>query len=406
MIKQFLVFLLVVSSLYTKAQNIATIQLRPKYNQADYAPIIKLGQALQLSFDDLDGDNKEYSYKIEHMTHDWKPSNLSANQYINGFDENEIINASNSFNTLQSYTHYTVDIPNSNTIITKSGNYLISVLDEDYEVVFTRKFVVYEELSTVGVSVLRSRNTATSNTQQTVQFRINHPNLAINYPTQELKTVLIQNNNWNIAINNIEPVFIKPNQLIYSHTVKTNFWGGNEFLNFDTKIMRSTSLEVVKTELKELYNSYLYPDEPRNEKIYTYAPDINGNFVVRTTEGTTTSTEADYTRVHFTLQVFEPYTNKDVYVYGGFNNFEFNENNLMTYNKTKSQYEATMLFKQGFYNYSYAIINNQNKVNLHEVDGSFFQTENQYTAIIYYRPMGGIYDRVIGVGRGYFNQNN
>jgi hypothetical protein len=37
--------------------------------------------------------------------------------------------------------------------------------------------------------------------------------------------------------------------------------------------------------------------------------------------------------------------------------------------------------------------------------GAFFQTENEYTVIAYYKPLGGLYDRVIGVGNGYFNQN-
>lgn len=399
-------FLLVVS---TFAQNIKTIQLRPKNNPNFYAPIVRLGNVLKLSFDDLDADSKQYQYKIEHMTHDWKPSSMTSNQYIEGFEQNEIINFTNSFNTLQPYTHYSVEIPNQNTIITKSGNYLISVIDENYEVVFTRRCVFYEDITTVGVAAFRSRNAATTNQQQTVQFSVNHPGLQINTPSQEINVALFQNHNWNTAITNLQPIFIKPQQLLYNHTIKTNFWGGNEFLNFDTKFIRNSSLNVARVERKNLYHSYLYTDEPRTDKIYTYNPDINGQFVVRTTERDVVddrdNTEADYSLVHFSLEAFEPYKNKDVYVYGAFNNYELSKENKMVYDSSQRIYKATLPFKQGFYNYSYVTLDSNKNINLHEIDGSFFQTENEYTVIVYYKPFGEIYDRVIGVGYGFFNQN-
>lgn len=390
---------------FAYSQNIKTIQFRPKHVQNQYTPIVRLGQVLELSFDDLDADSKEYQYKIEHMTYDWKPSNLATNQYIEGFEQIEIINVTNSFNTLQNYTHYSIDIPNQNTIITKSGNYLVSIIDEDYNVVFTRRCVFYEDITTVGVSVYPSRNTNTNNTQQTVQFIVNHAGLNINNPSQEIKAVLFQNHNWNTAINNIAPVFIKPNQLVYNHTLQTNFWGGNEFLNFDSKQIRNTNFNISKTELQDIYHSYLFVDEPRADKIYSYNPDINGQFVIRTVEGNNNNTEADYSMVHFYLDLFEPLENKDIYVYGAFNNYKLSEENKMWYNPKSKLYEATILFKQGFYNYNYTTLDNNGIANFNELNGSFYQTENEYTAIIYYKPFGGIYDRVIGVGNGYFNQN-
>lgn len=405
MIKHLALLLLFGSYQVIYAQNIKTIQLRPKHNVQQFSAIVRLGQVLELSFDDLDADNKEYQYKIEHMTHDWKPSNLTSNQYIDGFDENEIINITNSFNTLQPYTHYSVNIPNQNTTITKSGNYLISVLNDNYEVVFTRRCVFYEDITTVGVAVFRSRDTKSNNQKQTVQFTINHQNLIINNPSQEINISLFQNHNWNTAINNLQPQFIKPQQLVYNHILKTNFWGGNEFLNFDSKHLRNTSLNIAKTERKELYHSYLYTDEQRVNKIYTYAPDINGQFVVRTLEANNSKTEADYSIVHFSLDAFEPFENKEVFIYGAFNNYQLTDENKLKYDPVNELYEASIKFKQGFYNYNYATLNNDKIVNLNEIDGSFYQTENEYTVIVYYKPFGEIYDRVIGVGNGYFNQN-
>jgi hypothetical protein len=404
MVKNAFILFFLTLSLTTISQNIKTIELVP-LNKQSPIPIVPLGSVLQLSFDDLDADNKDYQYKIEHMTYDWKPSNLQANQYINGFEQNYIIDVTNSFNTLQNYTHYKIQIPNQNTIITESGNYLISVLNDDDEVVFSRRCVFYENIVTVGVNVLRGRNTQTNNSEQTVQFIINHKGLQINNPVQEIKVQLFQNNNWNTAITNIEPLFIRPNQLIFNYTNGTNFFGGNEFLFFDNKYIRNTNVNIAKTTREDIFHNYLYTDIDRSVKPYTYYPDINGNFLIRTLDAENEDTEADYAMMHFSLELNEPLRNKDVYIYGAFNNYEISEENKMTYNSDENIYQASILLKQGFYNYTYVTVDKNNKVNLNEINGSFFQTENEYTVITYYKPFGALFYRVIGVGNGFFDQN-
>jgi len=401
--KRILYFFLIFVS-FLQAQNIKTIQLR-SLQENNFSAIVPLGTALVLSFDDLDADSKEYQYKIEHMTHDWQKSRLLSSQYINGFDQNYINNVTNSFNTFQSYSHYEVKIPNVNTVITKSGNYLLSVIDASNEVVFTRRFVLYEDLTTIGVSVVRSRNTKTVNTQQTIQFSVNHPNIQINNPGLEINVAIIKNNNWNETISNLQPTFFKPNQLLYTYTNKTNFWGDNEYLNFDSKIIRNKSLNIVKITKDDVFNHYLYPYVYNEFLEYTYNPDINGQFVIRTLEGNDNDTEADYALMHFTLQVDEMFTEKEVYVYGAFNDFSISDTNRMYFNPNTNTYNASILLKQGFYNYTYATIGADGLVNTHQINGSFFETENQYTVIAYYKPFGSLYDRVIGVGSGFFNQN-
>lgn len=401
--KRILYFFLIFIS-FLQAQNIKTIQLR-SLQENNFSAIVPLGTALVLSFDDLDADSKEYQYKIEHMTHDWQKSRLLSSQYINGFDQNYINNVTNSFNTFQSYSHYEVKIPNVNTVITKSGNYLLSVIDASNEVVFTRRFVLYEDLTTIGVSVVRSRNTKTVNTQQTIQFSVNHPNIQINNPGLEINVAIIKNNNWNETISNLQPTFFKPNQLLYTYTNKTNFWGDNEYLNFDSKIIRNKSLNIVKITKDDVFNHYLYPYVYNEFLEYTYNPDINGQFVIRTLEGNNNDTEADYALMHFTLQVDEMFTEKEVYVYGAFNDFSISDTNRMYFNPNTNTYNASILLKQGFYNYTYATIGADGLVNTHQINGSFFETENQYTVIAYYKPFGSLYDRVIGVGSGFFNQN-
>ena len=389
---------------YANAQHIKTIQLRP-LQKNNFSAIVPLGTVLELSFDDLEADSKQYQYKIEHKTHDWKESKLLSSQFIDGFDQNTIINITNSFNTLQSYSHYSVQIPNINTVITKSGNYLLSVLDTYDEVIFTRKFVLYENITTVPVSVARSRNTKTVNTQQSIQFSINYAGIRINNPNQEVHVTILKNNNWNESISNLQPTFFKSNQLLYTYTNKTNFWGGNEYLNFDSKIIRNTNLNIAKITKEDVYNHYLYPFIYNEYRQYTYSPDINGQFAIRTLEGTDNGTEADYAFMHFSIAVNEMFKEKEVYVYGAFNDFSIEDENRMYYNPINRTYNSKILLKQGFYNYTFATIGIDNFVNTNEINGTFFETENEYSVLVYYKPSGSLYDRVIGVGKGYFNQN-
>ena len=386
------------------SQNIKSIQLRP-LQENNFSAIVPLGTPLEISFDDLDADSKDYQYKIEHMTHDWKSSRLSSSQFIDGFDQNTIINVSNSFNTLQNYTHYSVRIPNINTVITKSGNYLLSILDTDDDVIFTRRFVLYEPSTTLGVTVERSRNSKTLNTQQTIEFIINHPKIKINNPAQEVHVVILKNNNWEEKITNLQPTFFRPNQLSYTYTNKTNFWGGNEYLNFDNKLIRNNSLNVVKIIKKDIFHHYLYPFEFNPFRKYSYNPDINGQFVIRTLEAKDSKTEADYAMIHFTLSVEEAFSEREVYVYGAFNDFKITDENKMYFDPEERAYKANILLKQGFYNYTFATKETNGNINTNDVNGSFYETENEYTVIVYYKPFGSFFERVVGIGTGFFDQN-
>lgn len=381
----------------TAPSNIKSIQLQP-LDETTFNHIIPLGNTLELNFDDLDGDQKEYYYKIELMTHDWKKSSLISNQYINGFQSNAIFNVENSFNTFQNYTHYSVQFPNQNTRITKSGNYLLSVLDDVGELVFTRQFTLYENIATVGVSASRSRNTKNMGEEQTVQFLVNYSRLQINNPSQEIHVAILQNENWKTAITKIQPQFYKPNQLVYKYPKKTNFWGGNEYLFFDNKNIRNASVNIAKSERKEIYHNYLYPYVNRGLKSYTYNPDINGQFIVRNIEATNPKTEADYAMMYFSLKVGQEVADKEVYVYGAFNNFSLTEENIMIFDPSTNYYNANFLLKQGFYNYTFVTKSWDTIISESEIRGNFSETENMYTVIVYHKAFGALFDRVIGVG--------
>ncbi|MDC9723840.1 MAG: DUF5103 domain-containing protein [Urechidicola sp.] len=379
---------------------IKTVILQP--TKADsYVPIIRLGESFILSFDDLEADQKYYYYKIQHFDFNWQPSGLSEREYIKGYDGDRIRSDENSFNTLQFYTHYSIVFPNRSTQLLLSGNYMISVLDENENIIFTRRLVLYESLVDVGVSVHRSREIATIDTKQNVQFVINHPNMLINNPEVEIKTVLMQNNNWQTAMYNLVPQFYRGSQLLYKYLDITSFWAGNEFLYFDSKAVRLSNVYIKRVDSgPELYHTILYTNDERIDKPYGINPDINGNFVVRNVDGTGDSNiEADYTWVFFSLNTMEDLRGKRIFINGNFNNWRDNVMNELFYNEETGLYEAQILIKQGFYNYQFVTIDTAGNFSNHDIDGSFYQTENDYTVLVYYRKIGDRFDSVIGIGQ-------
>ena len=361
-------------------------------------PVLRLGDPLILEFDALNANEEDFYYVIQHFNFDWTPSVLAKTEYLRGIDNQRIMTYLNSFNTYELYSHYKLTIPNQQTRgFLKSGNYMIFIYDDYGELMFSRKFMIYEDLANVGLVVKRTRDMATIQEKQTVNFVINSGRITFNNPLQTIKTLIIQNNNLNTAISGIKPQYVLGNELTFRYDKETSFWGGNEYLFFENKDVRVANVGIQFIDLKEIYHSYLFTNIPRRDLEYTYNPDINGNFVVTVNDGRDTATEADYTVVHFSLQENE-YFDRAVHVYGNYNNYAIEESNKMIYNSSKGIYECQMKLKQGFYNYKYVLVDENGKLDEGGISGNFWQTENNYKILVYYRDLGARFDQLIGFG--------
>lgn len=396
-------FLLILASvcLLTRsfAQNFTASFIKTVTTQStlhkEQTSIFPLGSAFLFSFDDLEADQKTYYYKIEHCNYDWEVSSLNPSEYIEGSHEFEIFNFENSFNTLQGYTHYSFQIPNQNTRIKISGHFLVTVYNEFDEICIQRRIVLHENLVNISAQIVRDRNLEHLETKQVVHFSVYHPLLRINNPRQELNVVVLQNQDWNFSKKNLQPQFYKKDELVYNYNEATSFFGGNEFLNFDTKDINGNHVSIAQTYSENIVHHLLYPTQARAYQPYTLAPDINGGFAIRTINENNPFIEGDYSWVHFTLENnLDEWSNKELYVYGAFNNYALTEENKMYYNENRDSYEAAILFKQGFYNYCFA--SEAETLEKKSVDGSFFTTENQYTILIYHHPFGQRIGRIVG----------
>lgn len=378
---------------------IKTITFKSKSSAQGELPILRLGERFYLEFDALTADEPDFYYVIEHYNYDWTKSNLAKMEYMDGFDNFRIVDYQNSFNTFQLFSHYKLPIPNRQTrALTKTGNYLISIYDENETLIFTRKFMIYKQEIGVAVEVKRARDVRFIEKKQTVDIKINSGNLNLNNAMETVKTVIIQNNNLNTAIKNIKPQYIIGKQLIYKYLDKTSFWGSNEFLYFENKDVRAANVGVQFIDLKDIYHTYLFTNTARFNKPYTYNPDINGNFLVTAIDKENTDIESDYTKVHFSLSYPQLIEGERIYIYGNYNNYALDDNNTLYYNSESNRYEAVLTLKQGFYNYKYVVIDAKGTLDEGRISGNFWQTENNYKVLVYYRDLGARYDKLIGLG--------
>ncbi|KLT68602.1 DUF5103 domain-containing protein [Flavobacterium sp. ABG] len=371
-------------------------------NGANVVPIFELGSTFELQFDDLFGNEANYYFDITHCDYNWKPTDIPKTDYITGFDNQRIMNYANSFNTLQVYSHYKLPFPNQFTNQLRiSGNYILKILNEDREVVFSRKFILYEEHSTVAAQVKRSRNLSNIDYKQNLDFAILSNDIVFQTPLQNVKVLLLQNGDFSTAIKNIVPQYTLGNQLVYKYDKETQFWAGNEFLYFENKDIRAANNNVGKVGSSgDIYNSYLYTNQARANQIYTLYQDVNGNFVVKNINGSNNEIEADYAWVYFSLSAPTFRSNQeDIYVTGMFNNYSLTPEYKMEYNTDKGVYEKAIMIKQGFTNFEYKIADRKGNINYENaIDGNFYQTENDYIILVYYKQSSDRYERVIGKG--------
>ena len=380
--------------------NIKTITFLQNNKQTEI-PIFKLGEGFQLQFDDLYGNEANYYYEIVHCDYNWIPTKIPKNEYLLGFDNQRIQDYSNSLNALQLYSHYKLSIPNQFTQQLRiSGNYILKILDNSKEIVFSRKFILYEDRVNVPIQVKRARTIENLPYKHNLEFSVTSTAITFQNPLKNVKVVLLQNGQWNTAIRDVLPQYTIGNDLIYRYDTQTQFWAGNEFLFFENRDIRSTGNNVARIDGgTNIYNTYLFQNAARANFPYSFTQDANGNFVPRNVNANNNEIEADYAWVYFSLSAPTHNSSKGIYVSGMFNNYSLCPEFKMDYNVEKAIYEKAILIKQGFTGYQYTVADSKGKIDFENtIDGNFYQTENDYSIIVYYRENRDRYDRVIGKG--------
>ena len=391
-----IIFLFVAATF--SAQNIKSIQLfNPQTN--DETPVIKFGEQLILSFDDLQNSNTIYKYTIKHLDRNWQDDGLFFTEFAKGVMSANIQDFAYSFNTYQKYTHYTLSFPNEKIQPKISGNYeLIVYKDSASKPLFKKRFCIVEDGANLGINVSRFNDGKKPNVNQRVEV-IAVPNRSdILSNLNSISLNVIQNNNFNQGIFDVKTNSVMGNKLLFQQ-MNLVFLGNNEFYYFDNKIINQAYDMIAAVDNNDegnhtyLHSVWAYPLD------YQYQPDVNGAFYFRRNDmgiERDANTEGDYSWVYFSLDSEK--MDKELYVLGAFNDYLPSEESKMIYDENYKKYIAKIYLKQGFYNYILATKDERGYLNLGEINGSFWQTENLYQAFLYYAPFGKNYDGLIGYG--------
>lgn len=366
-------------------------------------PIIKLGshgpnERINISFDDLTHTYHRYVYRIEHCEADWTVSDqLFSSDYIEGFqDGNTIDDIVESINTNTLYTHYSLQIPNEQCSLKMSGNYKLTVYDENDgdRPMFTACFMVIEPAMGVALDVTTNTDIDINKAHQQVSMQVNYGGINVTDPMSQIKTVIMQNRRWGNAKVNPRPQYIMPDGLKWEHNRDLIFQAGNEYHKYEILDVDHPSMGIDRIIWDgNDYQVYPYVCTPRPN--YLYDEDANGAFYIRNSDNIENDISSEYVYVHYTLKTPQRFAG-DIYVNGAWTNDQFTPEYLMTYNEINKCYTATIRQKQGYYSYQYVLVDVNGVSQAVPSEGSFYQTENKYQALVYYRGRGERTDRLVG----------
>lgn len=363
------------------------------YNTAKQAsfPAINLGtkDQVQLAFDDLRGGNRTYNYTIEHCDENWNSSNLSTAEYLQGFTDDRIIDYAYSSGTVQKYTHYELKLPNENIAPKISGNYILKVYEDGNpsKLILTRKLYVVAPKISIVADINPSPNVATRQTHQKINFQISTGSLPVQNPGSDLRIFIMQNARSETGQFTLQPTYIRGSQLIYDDLGMNDFPGRNEFRRFDTRSLKLNSDRVLHIYHDTAYTVMLLGDPNRNTVNYSFQYDNDGSFFILNQEGTDPKRDADYTHVYFSLAANKTPDEGSAYIIGKFNDYKIDNRSKMDFESVKGRYMTDLFLKQGVYDYQYVWVDKKtNKPDDILLEGTHFETENDYQVLVYYRP--------------------
>lgn len=381
-------------------EHIKSVQLN--HNSLETSePIIDLNSGqLVLSFDDILGGDRTYTYRIVHCDKDWQPSeNISEMDFLDGFNDEDIRDYEYSSGTIYDYTNYKLTLPNRDCRWRISGNYVLIVTDDDSdEIALTRRFMVAERKVSIGVEFSRSRRPGRTLKDQELEITIDNERYPISNPQNELFMTVMQNGRWDNIKTNIQPRVALRNVISFDRTTSISFPAYNEFRGADLRTFRTRGLGVYSIDIYEdEINILLDLDRKRGNVLLQNYEDINGDFIIETSEYPNSRFRSEYVNTIFSIESEQQFRDADVFVVGAFSDWEPREEHRLKYDPQHKVYSGTSLLKQGYYDYQYMIKYDDGTLDCEHFEGSNFGTDNQYHVLVYQRNYKERYDRLIAV---------
>lgn len=391
--------------------NVQTVLLFPQVsaNPNDPAltlnpPVISLDEqvVLQLEFDDLTANYRSFRARLVHCNADWQRSVLNDIEFTYEYNDNPITEYQTSINTKIPYFHYRFILPR----VKLPGNYLLVVYDERNRnnIIFTRRFSTYQNRVTVAAGVRFSSAPDRQFSDQQIDLSINYRGYQVISPQDDFKVVIRQNYRDDREIRGLRPTNVQAFDQILEYRLfdlSNTMPGGNEFRFFDTRTVLSRANYIDRIDRPADRNiAYVQVDKPRSQGAYIQSDDFNGQYVIDHRETGNGATNADYVETIFTLKIPEA-PGVDIFVNGAFNFWQLDNRTKMAFDALLGAYRASILLKQGVYNYDYVVQSTGSppERDEHYIEGSYSATENDYGVFVYHRPPASRADQLVGYRR-------
>ena len=348
---------------------------------------LKGDDVLNIGFDELSHDYHRYVYRLERCEADWTTSEeLFESDWLEGFNNNVIDDYVRSINTTVPYTHYGLQIPNDRCRLIMSGNYRLHIMEDSTdEDSATVEFMVTEQSMVLSMAVTTNTDIDLNETHQQVSFGLKYGQLLVTSPQDQIQTVVMQNareDNWR---RNVRPSDVSQNGLEWQHRRALIFDGGNEYRKFEILDPSHPTLGIEHVNWDgRNYHAQPYISEPRLN--YLFDKDANGAFYIRNSDNFENDFGSDYVWVDYRLKA--PQLTDGHIVINGCWATEKADTYLMDYDEAQDLYTASILQKLGYYSYQYLWVKDDGTTHPLPSEGNFYETENRYQILIYYKGTG------------------
>jgi hypothetical protein len=242
---------------------------------------------------------------------------------------------------------------------------------------------------------MASQNQDTRQSNQKINFTINYGNLQVQNPNADIRIWIMQNGRDETGVFTTQVQYIRGNQLIYGDLSTNDFPGNNEFRHFDTRSLRSNSDRVSKI-IRDTANSViLLADGSRNQPNYTFLYDNDGKFFILNNDGTNPVIDADYAHMYISLDAGKTDADGSAYIVGKFNDYKLDARSKLDYDP-RGKFFTHLFLKQGVYDYEYVWVDKAtNKPDDTFLEGSYYDTENSYQILVYYKPPAARWEELV-----------
>lgn len=371
-------------------------------------PVVDSGKhwSINIGFDEMSHDYRRFRYHIDHCESDWTLSDgIFESDFLAGLNDQLIEDYEKSFNTTQIYTHHQLLLPNEEVRLLLSGNYRVTIYDDeddDKTPLLKAEFCIVDRKLNVSASITGNTDIDFQQQHQQVSINIGYGALRVTDPQRDLKTFVTQNRRPDLTVQ-VQPNIQNAAGVQFNHQRALIFPGGNECHKFEFLDVEGVNMGVDNVRwFDPYYHATLYEELPTRH--YSLENDQNGAFVMRNSDSENNETTCEYAFVHFRLRT-PPVAGGPVYVHGNWVNEWPSDDYKMEYNEEEGEYQASVLLKQGYYDYRFLQLTGAESslgipiATSERTDGNFYQTQNEYQVLVYYREPGGRYDKLVGYAR-------